>query len=118
MPPRPQFNMRMDLRTALLLEALGHRLNLGTPAVVRLAIARLAAAEGVTEADAPSVQLNRTEYLVECPVCGMRFMRDDPQQPLHPHQAPDQHQPCPGSGTVGQFVGYQGPGTVRHPGEG
>jgi len=56
MPPRPQFNMRMDLRTALLLEALGHRLNIGTPAVVRLAIARLAAAEGVTEKDAPSAQ--------------------------------------------------------------
>ena len=56
MPPRPQFNMRMDQRTALLLEALGHRLNLGTPAVVRLAIARLAAAEGVSEKDAPSAQ--------------------------------------------------------------
>jgi hypothetical protein len=56
MPPRPQFNMRMDLRTALLLEALGHRLNLSTPAVVRLAVARLAAVEGVTEADAPSAQ--------------------------------------------------------------
>jgi hypothetical protein len=48
--------MRMDLRTQLLLEALGYRLNLGQAAVVRLAIARLAAVEGVTEKDAPSAQ--------------------------------------------------------------
>jgi hypothetical protein len=54
--PSPQFNMRLDLRTQLLLEALGHRLNLNQAAVIRLAVARLALAEGVTERDAPSVQ--------------------------------------------------------------
>ena len=46
-PPRSQFNMRLDPRTAALLAALQRKLNLGVTGVIRLAIARLAEAEHI-----------------------------------------------------------------------
>lgn len=51
-PPRAQFNMRLDPRTAALLAALQRKLNLGVTGVIRLAIARLAAAEDIEVPDA------------------------------------------------------------------
>lgn len=47
MVARPQVNMRLDPRTAELLAALQDKLNLNTAGVIRLAIARLAAAEQI-----------------------------------------------------------------------
>jgi hypothetical protein len=50
-PPRSQFNMRLDPRTAALLAALQRKLNLGVTGVIRLAIARLAEAEHIEVPD-------------------------------------------------------------------
>ena len=47
MAVRPQINMRLDERTARLLAGLQDKLNLNPAGVVRLAIARLAEAEGI-----------------------------------------------------------------------
>jgi len=52
MPPRAQFNMRLDPHTAALLAALERKLNLGITNVIRLAVARLAEAENVKAEDA------------------------------------------------------------------
>lgn len=50
-PDRLQINMRLDPRTATLLARLRHHLNLSAAAVVRLALIRLARAEGVEVPD-------------------------------------------------------------------
>jgi antitoxin component of RelBE/YafQ-DinJ toxin-antitoxin module len=47
--PEDRLSMRLDLATKLALEWLSHRLHLTTASVIRLAVARLARAEGMPE---------------------------------------------------------------------
>jgi hypothetical protein len=51
MPDRLQLNMRLDPRTAALLVRLRRHLNLSAAAIIRLALIRLARAEGVEVPD-------------------------------------------------------------------
>jgi len=51
-PNRPQLNLRLDPRTATLLTDLRRHLNLTAAGVIRLALIRLARAEGVPVRDA------------------------------------------------------------------
>lgn len=56
MAPRPQVNMRLDPRTAALLAALEEKLNLPPAGIIRLAVGRLAEAEGVAPRPAPPAE--------------------------------------------------------------
>jgi hypothetical protein len=53
---RPQINLRLDPRSAAYLEGLQDKLNISAGSVMRMALARLAAQEGITVTWVPAEQ--------------------------------------------------------------